>query len=181
MAEATLTAEEQVAADAAKAKAEADAGKKPDNSKTWPDDEVRKIIEERDKAKQKLRAVDEEKKKAGEQKAIEEGKLKEVLAQKEAELAEAQKKAQAFEDQQKVFRDGLLSKITDPKLKSIAEELSIAKLQEFAESINTDRGSPFSAKGKQSEADKNEFVRLAGETWPQYQARLQRLRASKRK
>lgn len=181
MPDGTLTPEEQAAADAAKAKADADANKKDDNPKTWADAEVRKIIEDRDKAKQQLRAVDEEKKKAGEQKAIEEGKLKEVLAQKEVELAAAQKKAQAFEEQQTALREGLLAKITDPKLKSIAMELSIAKLQEFTESINTDKGSPFSAKGKQSESDKNEFVRKSGETWPQYQARLQTLRASKRK
>ena len=180
MPDGTLTPEEQAAADAAKAKAEAEAGNKLDSQKTWPDDEVRKIIEERDKAKQKLRSIDEANKKSEEQKAIEEGKLKEVLADKEAKLAEALKKAQAFEDQQKVFRDGLLSKITDTKLRAIAEELSIAKLQEFTESINSDKGNPFSAKG-QSTTTKSDFERLDKETWPEYQARMQRLRASKRR
>ena len=173
--------EEQIAADVAKAKAEAEASKKPDSPKTWPDDEVKKIIEDRDKAKHLLRSIDEANKKSEEQKAIEEGKLKEVLAKREAELVEALNKAQAFEDQQKALRDGLLSKITDPKLKSIAEELSIAKLQEFTESINTDKGNPFSAKGKPTEGNKSDFERRDKESWPEYQARVQKLRDSKRR
>lgn len=171
---------EQAAADAAKAKADAEAQKKVDEKKTWPDDEVKKIIEERDKAKEKARKYDEEKRKTEEAKAIEEGKLKDVLAQKEVELSEALKKAEAYEAQQKALRDGLLSKVNDPKLKSIAEELSISKLQEFVDTLNTEKGNPFSGKHGAAGDRTSEYERLPAETYPQYQARIQKLRNTRK-
>jgi len=171
---------EQAAADAAKAKADAEAQKKPDEKKTWPDDEVKKIIDERDKAKEKARKYDEDKRKAEEAKAIEEGKLKDVLAQREAELTEARKEADAYKLQQSTFRDGLLSKVNDPKLKSIAAELSIPKLQEFVDTLNTEKGNPFSGKHGAQGDRKSEYERIPGENYQQYQVRVQKLRNSRK-
>lgn len=108
--------------------ADAGAGK----GKTWTDDEVQKIIKERDAAKKKAQAKEEAEKAALEAKMIEEGKTKELLAQREAELAEAKKKASEFDQYKAQKREGLLSKLSDDD-KEIAAELSLEKLEKFVE------------------------------------------------
>jgi len=69
-------------ADAEQLKADASIEQK---QKTWTNDEVQEIIKERDSAKKKARAREEQDKVLTEQKMIEEGKTKELLAQREAE------------------------------------------------------------------------------------------------
>jgi membrane protein involved in colicin uptake len=106
--------EDNKAAEAAKAKAEADA-KANEQQKTYPEAYVKQLIAERDKAKDKARKVEEAEKKALEAKAIEEGKIKEVLAQRESEIAAAREKLTKYEEMETKRREGLISQLPDDK------------------------------------------------------------------
>lgn len=172
-------AAEKAKAEEAKKAAEA-AGKKSDD-KTWSDDEVKKIIAERDKAKEKLRVQDEEKRKAEEAKAIEEGKLKEVLASKETLLAEVQAKLTAYQEAEKADRETLLSQIKDEGDKKIGSELSTANLRLYVEKISKTSG-PSEKRGALGggDGDDSPYKRKSGETYQQYDARIAKLKAEKR-
>lgn len=100
--------------------------------KTWTDDEVQKIIKERDSAKKKAQAKDDAEKAALEAKMIEEGKTKELLAQREAELAEAKKKADEFDLYKASKRNQLLSKLSDDD-KEFAVDMNLDKLEKFVD------------------------------------------------
>lgn len=114
-------------------KPDGDAEKK--QGKVWTDDEVQKIIKERDAAKKKAQAKEEAEKAALEAKMLEEGKTKELLAQREAELAEAKKKAEEYDRYRTQKREALLAKLSDDD-KEIAGELSLEKLEKFVEKQN---------------------------------------------
>ena len=174
------------AAEEAKAKADAEAAKKAldeaskKGEKTWPDSEVKEIIAERDKAKERARKYDEEKKKAEEAKAIEEGKLKEVLAQKEARLAEVEAKAKVYEEQEKAQREELMAKIKDEGDKKIAAELSVGNLRLFVDKLDPKAG-PSGIKGARGSSDQdNPYVRRDGESYPTYQTRIDKLRSGRK-
>lgn len=100
--------------------------------KVWTDDEVQKIIKERDSAKKKAQAKEEAEKAALEAKMIEEGKTKELLAQREAELAEVRKKAEEFDNYKNTKREQLLSLLSDDD-KEFADGMSLDKLERFVE------------------------------------------------
>jgi hypothetical protein len=111
--------------------------KKEDSSseqkqKTWTDDEVQKIIKERDTAKKKAQAKDDAEKAATEAKMIEEGKTKELLAQREAELAEAKKKADEYDLYKASKRNQLLSRLSDDD-KEFAVDMNLDKLEKFVD------------------------------------------------
>ncbi len=149
-----MTTEEQAAADAAKAKADAEANK--NQSKVYSEEEFKKLVAERDKAKEKLRARDEEDKKVADQKAIDEGRTKELLLQREQELLDVKKKNVVFEEQQAKLRQGLLDKITDPSLKALAEKLpEIADVQVF---VDLHTKTPSKTYGDKSPGAKVEFA-----------------------
>lgn len=91
--------------------------------KQWTDDEVQKIISERDKTKSKLRNFEDGVKKIEEQKLIEDGKLKELLMQKETQLTDLQSKATKYDDEMKRLKEHSLNKIDNEDLRSIASRL----------------------------------------------------------
>ena len=122
-----MTPEEQAAADAAKAKADAEAG-----NRTYTEAQMKELIAERDKAKEKLRKIDEEKKKLEDQKLIDEGKTKELLSQREAELAEARKEAEEAKQYKTQKREQLLSKLSDDD-KEFADGMNLEKLEKFVD------------------------------------------------
>jgi hypothetical protein len=104
----------------------------PAKQKVWTDDEVQKIIKERDSAKKKAQAREEQDKAAQEAKMLEEGKTKELLAQREAELAEARKESEEAKAFKTAQRNALLSKLSDDD-KEFVEGMSLDKLQRFVD------------------------------------------------
>lgn len=113
----------------------------------------------------------EELKKAADAKAIEDGKSKELLAQKELELTQAkkereelEKKATAYEAQQKKIRDGAIEKIKDPDLKKIAEKLPdvqdvvdfVDKLEKTKPGVYTGKSAGAGGNGKPVFKDRQE-------------------------
>lgn len=94
--------------------------------------ELKKVIAERDKAKAKLREREEEDRKALEAKALEEGKLKELLTSKENELSELKKFKDSVEAERQAQRAKVLDSITDSGVKKFAEKMSDAnEITEF--------------------------------------------------
>lgn len=125
----------------------ADAPVNTASPKTYSEEEFKKAVAERDKAKERLRLIDEETKKAAEAKAIEEGRIKEILADREAKLAEAEKKAKAYEESQAKVREKALANIKDPELKKFAEALpSVEMVLEFSEKVTQTKITPFTDK-----------------------------------
>lgn len=142
--------------------------KKSDDSsekqqKVWTDDEVQKIIKERDAAKKKAQAKEDAEKAALEAKMIEEGKTKELLAQREAELAAALKEAEEARQFKTAKRESLLSKLSDDD-KEIAAELSLDKLEKFVEKqTKTSPNTPPSGKFKPGSAMEKPKFKTAAE------------------
>jgi DNA repair exonuclease SbcCD ATPase subunit len=91
----------------------------------------------------------EAEKKALEDKAIEEGKLKDVLATKESELASLQEKAEKYEEQEQKLRKSLIDKLDD-RQKKIAKGIpDIDNLKEYVDSIQEVKPQePVSGKGQ---------------------------------
>lgn len=116
--------------------------------KQWTDEEVQKIISERDKTKNKLRSFEESAKKEEEKKLVEDGKLKELLQQKEITLQDLQLKANKYDDEMKRLKESALSKIKNEEVRGIAEKLEsvddINKINEFISKqvVNIDNGKP---------------------------------------
>lgn len=109
-------------------------------TKQWTDDEVQKIISERDKSKNKLRNLEEASKKLEEQKLIEDGKLKELLAVRDTQIAELQVKANQYDDDFKRLKEQSLNKIENEDLRNIVSKLNsiddIAKIVELTSQKN---------------------------------------------
>lgn len=122
-----MTPEEQAVADATKAKADAEASKK-----TYTEEQMKELIAERDKAKEKLRKIDEDRKKFEDAKLIEEGKTKELLAQRDAELVEARKEAEEAKAYKAQKLQSLMSMLSDDD-KEFAEGMNLEKLEKFVE------------------------------------------------
>ena len=100
------------------------------------DAEKKELIAQRDKLKAKLRDFEEKDKKALEDKAIEEGKLKEVLASRDAELSELRQKVAAVETARQADRQRALDKVVDPEFKKFAETMSDAStILEFVDKL----------------------------------------------
>jgi hypothetical protein len=184
-----MSDDKDVAAEAAKQKADAEAKAKAEllelaqksGVKIYEESVVKDIIAGRDEAKRKLREREEADKKASEAKMIEEGKLKDLLAQRDAELAQErqtarqlQERADAFEAQQKAIRDAALNKITDAKLRAIAEKLpSPADVVEFVELHTTNKAGVDGTKGIRSAVGGDDPYKLRpGENALAYQTRL---------
>lgn len=151
--------------------------KQPVQAKVWSDDEVKKIIEERDNAKRKLRKIDEDTQKAAESKAIEEGKLKEVLEKQTAELESLRKFKESKDVEEIAVRESALTKLSDED-KEIAKELSTPKLLAYVEK-QTKQPPPFNGKGKPTEAP-NPLAALPGETYQAWQRRIESAKAGRK-
>jgi hypothetical protein len=166
-----MTAEEQAAADAAKvkadaeAKAKAEADAKDKGQKTYSEEAFKQLIAERDAAKEKARLYDEEKakaeaeaKKASDEKAIAEGNAKKLLAEREAALTEAQKKLTAYEEADKATRQAAIGRLTDPKLKEVAEKLpTTADVLGFVELATNSKVNPFNANPQKTEGEPKKY------------------------
>jgi chromosome segregation ATPase len=116
------------------------------------------------KAKEAQAALDakiEAEKKATESAALEQGKFKELLAERDKELltereklagiekqrAELETKAKAFEESQQKLREKSLSAIKDADLRKIADKLpSVEDVVEFAEKVSSQKIKPYSDK-----------------------------------
>ena len=98
--------------------------------------ELKKVIAERDKAKAKLREREEEDRKALEAKAIEEGKLKELLAGRDAELSELKKYRESVEADRQAQKARALDKVPE-SYRKFADKMSDAgEINEFLETLN---------------------------------------------
>ena len=137
-----------------------------------------------------LKARDDADKKAREAKLLEEKKYSELIEQRNQELVAAKQREEALVEKNKVFeerqlrlREQALEKIKDEGLKQIASKLpDVDDVLAFVEKLSiTTKESPFGGKGgvKHDGAD-NPFVRLPGETYNQYQARVQKIPAGQK-
>ena len=107
-------------------------------AKQWTDEEVQKIISERDKSKNKLRSFEDDKKKQEDAKLIEEGKLKELLVDRDRQLIDLQGKATKYDEEMKKLKDNVLSRITDEGARQIIAKLdSIDDISKLAESFQS--------------------------------------------
>ena len=125
---------------AAEAAAAADAASK--QVKTYSEEQFKELIAERDKAKDKLRKIEDAAKKAEEAKLIEDGKLKEALALKEKELAEAlalKEELEKFRAADAARKEALLKELPEGK-REIYKNLSTDQLSDIVETLNA--GSP---------------------------------------
>jgi hypothetical protein len=144
-------------------------------AKTWADDEVRNIIAERDKAKAKLRKVEEDEQKALEAKAIEEGRLKEVLGTQKAELEQLRKFKEAKDAEESTLREQALAKLTDED-KRIVAELSTPNLLAFVERQTRQlKQPPAPNKGAAVDGPEGSVQPLPGETNEQYAVRMKKI------
>jgi hypothetical protein len=144
-------------ADATQTAADAQAGKNS-ASKSYSEEEFKKVIEERDKAKEKARKYEEADKKAAEQKAVEEGRIKELLTQREAELDAVKKKAEAYEAQQSKLRESLIAKLPDGIDKEVGVTIpDLDKLTKFVESRTHQQAKTYDAKQKSAEGEQITF------------------------
>ena len=129
--------------------AEAEAQKQAEKSKTYSEEEFKRLIGERDKAKERLRLIDEAAKKASEEKQIQEGKAQELLAEKQKRLDELEAKAKLYEEQQGKLRESLLGKLTDEADKIAGEAIvDLDKLSRYVELRSQNKGEPFAGKGQ---------------------------------
>jgi hypothetical protein len=97
--------------------------------------EIRDIAKTRDELKSKLKAIEDSQK-------MDDGKTKELLDAKikeydelNAKFADVEAKANEYETYKKTKRDGLLAEIKDEESKSIAEDLSLDKLEIFVKKL----------------------------------------------
>jgi hypothetical protein len=148
---------EEKAAEAAGKSAEAEAG--TEAKRSYSEEEFKKLVSERDKAKERLRLIDEAAKKAEEEKLVTEGKAKELLAQKEAELSDLKAKATAYEEQERTLRESMTAKLTDEADKLVAPKLSVAELTKLVELRQQKQAGPYTGKGT-AQADKPERLKL---------------------
>jgi phage I-like protein len=93
--------------------------------------EIKTIAGTRDELKSKLKEIEDGK-------LIEDGKTKELLIEREKELAElktqfetTKSKAEEYELYKKTKREGLLAELPDEESKTIASDLSLDKLELF--------------------------------------------------
>ena len=132
---------------------------KPEEKSTprnYSEDEFKEVVQQRQELKERLRALEEAESKrqadikaAAEQKAIEEGKMKEVLDAKEKELESLKAKAVAYEEQQAKLRKSLVAQLEDDTDKKVAKEIaSLDVLQEFVDARKQDKSGPYGGKGK---------------------------------
>jgi chromosome segregation ATPase len=145
--------------------AEAAVQQQTEKQKSYSEEEFKKLIGERDKAKERLRLIDEAAKKAAEEKQISEGKAQELLAEKQKRLDELEAKAKLYEDQERTLRESLLGKLNDEADKLVAPHLSVAELTKLVELRSQNKGEPFAGKGqgKPGKLDVNSLGKNYGE------------------
>jgi hypothetical protein len=120
--------------------------------------ELKKVIAERDKAKAKLREREEEDRKAADAKTIEEGKIKELLASRDAEVAELKKYRDSVEAERQAQRVKVLEGIADPEVRKFAEKMSDApEMLEFLKLVEEKKLTTHTSKGIVTAPEKPKF------------------------
>lgn len=133
----------------------------PQEPKTYSEEEFKKAVAERDKAKTKLREREEEDRKAAEAKTIEDGKLKEVLAARDAELTELRKKIDAVEAARQERRAKALDRVADPVLRKFAEKLTDAEeILEFLETLEAKKLTTHNSNDRKTAPEAPQFKTL---------------------
>jgi septal ring factor EnvC (AmiA/AmiB activator) len=119
--------------------------------------ELKKVIAERDKAKAKLREREEEDRKAAEAKAIEEGKLKELLTARDTELAELKKYRESVEADRMAQKARALDKVPEA-YKKFADKMSDAvEINEFLETLNAGKLTTHTSKSPTTAPEKPKY------------------------
>lgn len=184
------------ATDVEKAKADAEAKEtaellekvKAKGLKLYSDEEMKESIKRRDEALKKLDKFEEAEKKSKENKLLEEKKYEELVRTKTVELETQQlekktltEKVKAYEEREQKEREELLAKIKDDKDKEIAQALpSIDLVRKYVEKIESQSGGPSPARGaKGSSQDASPYKSLEGETYTDYQRRLNKLKTER--
>jgi hypothetical protein len=143
--------------------------------KTFEESEVKKIIEERDKAKAKLRKIDEDAKKAEEAAAIDRGEHEKVIASQREELERLRKLEESYQAEQSAVRNAALAKLSDED-KEIANELSTSKLLAFVErQVKQPKVPPASSKGSPVDGPEGSVDPLPNESHMAYEARMKKI------
>lgn len=151
------------ATDVVEKKAEADSQKQSQETSNAADAEKKELIAQRDKLKAKLREIEEKDKKAAEAKAIEEGKIKDVLASRESELAELRKKVEAVEAANQAQRAKALERVPDEMRKFAVNMSDAAEILEFADKIAEKKLTTHTDKSKATTAEPQKFK--SGHEW----------------
>jgi hypothetical protein len=119
--------------------------------------ELKKVIAERDKAKAKLREREEEDRKALEAKAIEEGKLKELLTARDAELSELKKYRESVEADRQAQKARALEKVPESYRKFADKMSDAAEINEFLETLNVGKLTTHNSKAPTTAPEKPKF------------------------
>jgi len=152
----------------------ADADSQAKDTRTYSDEEFKKVIAERDKAKERLRLIDEDARKKIEAEQLEKGEAKKLLEQKETELAELRKTKESYEKQQATLRDSYINALPDEADRMAAKYIpDIAELKEFVDK-KVKPGPPFAAKTQTKEQNLDEVLK-PGRSFQEVAADLRKL------
>ena len=135
--------------------------------RTYSKEEFDEVVADRDKAKKINRKAEEAAQKATEEKAIEDGKLSEVLASTKAENVElkAFKEERVAEDN--ATREELIGKLNDDDKEIATEIANLSKLRKFVEKQTT--APPLNqSKGGPLDTSKDHLVAKPGESASDY-------------
>ena len=188
--------EVQKAADAAKAKADAEAKEtqgllenlKAKGLKIYSDDEMKEAIKRRDEALRRLDKFEADEKKAKEGKLLEEKKYEELARSKSSELEREQLEKKALAEELKVFKEReakeleeLLAVIKDENHKVIAQALpSIDFVRKYVESLEP-KGGPSTTRGARvASSESDPYKMIPKETYSEYQRRIQKIKMGER-
>lgn len=159
-----MTEEEKVAADAAQAKADAEAKKA--EPKNYSEEEFKKVVGDRDKAKKELKEIRDAEEKAKADKLKADGEYKTLLDQKETELAEKAKlletlqaSADASKAKEEKLKTDAIGKLKDPTLKDLATKLSdVNDVLKFVELHTGNKSPTFDGKLRDGDPAKEDFA-----------------------
>jgi len=128
-------------------KADASSQQSSDKTKSYSEEEFKAVVAQRDEIKKKLRDIEEAERKVSEAKKVEDGKAKELLAEKEKLLEVANSQLENLKKNMDALRQELIGKIPDPELKALAEKLpDLADIQKLVE--KSQQKSPITFQGK---------------------------------
>ena len=147
-------------------------------AKTYSEDEFKKVIAERQEAKEKARKYEEEKQKAEEEKAIADGKLADVLATTKEENKALKAFKEAREEEDRAMREELIGKLSDDDKEIATDIANLSKLRKFVDK-QTQAQSLNQGKGGKVDTSKDHLTPKPGESVFEYNNRIMREQQSK--
>jgi hypothetical protein len=151
-------------------------------AKTYDEAFVKELIADRDKAKDKLRKREEAEKVAAEEEAKKRGEFEKLLVERDKELAEAKLKldeankvVQAEFERKAKRKEALLTDVKDEELKKVYSKLDVDDLELTLKKLNSKEAHPFNAKGKPNQEEGNPLRKRPGETYQEWDMRLQKM------